>query len=164
MQSLQPVSGTLGLGGVSIILSESLCDEFEYCENHAKQYDDLIRGHPELAVSLADIPPATQDTVFPSILSENSENMLFRQFTTEVISQNSATTTLEDALDPARVSLSPLALCSSPSTPRASYQYKHRCLECGAGFDRATRARDHQFKDLGQTPHACSGRCGRSNW
>jgi hypothetical protein len=164
MESPPPVLASPRLGGVPIVHHESFYDGFEYCKHHAKQYDDLVRDYPELAVSLADIPPAIQDAIFPNIPSENSKYTRSNQFTTEITSQNSTTTSLQDTLDSASVYSAPLATRPSPSIPRVGYQYKHHCLECGAGFDRGTRARDHRFKDLGQTPYACSGGCGRSTW
>lgn len=41
------------------------------------------------------------------------------------------------------------------------YQKSHACEECGKLFDRHARARDHAYKDRGETPHYCGGECGK---
>lgn len=43
----------------------------------------------------------------------------------------------------------------------ARYQKNHACEECGKLFDRHTRARDHAYKDRGESPHCCGGECGK---
>lgn len=52
----------------------------------------------------------------------------------------------------------------STSAASSSYEKTHICTYCGTAFDRFTRARDCRNMDLGLTPHACLGRCGKPGW
>jgi hypothetical protein len=155
------------------MLQEDFYEGFQYCPQHTKQYDDLIQENPELAVSLADILPDAgaewQDAQQPED-SRSSDREISPYHRSDQILRNQYSQVRLDAASSRSTiarssSLSSASSSRAPSSaPRKHYQYQHHCLECGAAFDRASRARDHQYKDLGQTPYACGGRCGKGGW
>lgn len=54
-----------------------------------------------------------------------------------------------------------IALSTSNSGPRTRHAHNHQCKICGYLYDRAERARDCAYRDIGWTPYICGGRCGR---
>jgi hypothetical protein len=72
----------------------------------------------------------------------------------------------------ARIDRGPMGVATfaaSPSrvatyTPQLRHRHEFTCALCGSSYDRMTRARDCQYRDLGLRPYQCEGKCGDSSW
>lgn len=118
--------------------------------------------HPQMSMSHIHTPPTTSSAPkmsgepdIPTTAVTESEFM-------SVPNASMASPSFGISVSLASASLP--AMMSVAYGPPVRRQYKHRCLECGNTFDRARRARDCANKNLGLTPFACRGRCGKLNW
>lgn len=140
-------------------------EETNYTPNIFCLSNNLASGYsedPEMAVSLTDILSDTSIVArTPDITSVDYETRLEDFEPIYVAKIKSLPSTCTDAT----VAVGKLsAKQPTDAQLRTKRLQKHHCAECGGFFDRASRARDHAFRDLGQTPYACESRCENSNW
>ncbi|KIM26438.1 hypothetical protein M408DRAFT_9877 [Serendipita vermifera MAFF 305830] len=69
------------------------------------------------------------------------------------------------AAGPAHSSQGQMTQSQPPASgPQARRRKMHACKGCPKLFDRKNRAHDHAYKDRGESPYYCGGKCGNSEW
>lgn len=131
-------------------------DDFEYPSARVSLYDGLVGEHPAIAMDVSDMLNS----------SNSGENK--RALPVHASFPDSMSLSVIGVESPAVGNsgnfTSPPTTTRVSSTSRKGRSYNHYCAECGAPFDRASRARDCANKDLDQKPYACKNRCKKRNW
>lgn len=159
-------STALDYTGEEYLYDPSVEYDFEYSQESADLYDELVREYPGIAVDLSDMLQSTLDA---STACKNPNTLLSIHPIPKEDPGSLPTRSIGST--PAAGTNVQAAPTSSPpiATPRTLRGRTCRsknfcCVVCGETFDRVSRARDCAFRDLGETPYACKGRSKISNW
>jgi len=132
-------------------------DAYEVDEESIRQYDDLVREFPHLAVNLMDtaaslgLAPALDENLHYTSDFTSKQSPLHGHQMVQLLPGHDD---IHDHLPAHHLS----------DTAFNQYSKSHHCLLCGKKYDRYTRARDCGYKHLDLKPYRCNGGCGKSQW
>lgn len=131
----------------------------QFSPGHTETYEESVYKHQENAIDPSDTPLSTWYALQVERSSAwTTKDQPLQDGGLASLSMRNIGTVLGG------LSVSLAATTPVASSSRTKPRKRHYCVGCGCLFDRASRARDHAFKDLGQKPYTCEGECGEENW